>query len=440
MARYIAIDLGGGSGRVIVGKQLNGVVEIEEISRFTNQQIERNGSLCWDSKLIFDNIMAGLTKAAQQYDDIVSIGIDSWGVDFVLIDEKGELVGDTVCYRDRRTDGIDTELFTIIDREKHYARTGIQQMSINTLMQLYALKREHPEQLHSAHRLLFTPDYYAYKLCGIMANEYTIASTSELLDAKTKGWDRELIATLGFPDKLFGTIVKPGTTLAPISEAIATITGLPRYVNVVAVASHDTASAVASLGHIGSNALFLSSGTWSLLGMTLTEPVLTSDARLAGLTNEGGYNGTIRLLQNITGLWMMQSLMRQWERKDYTTLLHEAERSTMTTVVDVDDPSLVSPNNMEEAIAQLCGDKKPKSNGDFVKVALLSLAHRYKKGVAQLEAISGQNIENIYIIGGGSKNGLLNRLTADVTGKKVIVGDSEATAIGNIVVQINAHK
>lgn len=446
MSRYIAIDLGGGSGRVICGEVIGESINLEEIYRFPNNQITRNGHLCWNHESILKNILIGLGKAASKYDDIISIGIDSWGVDFALVDKNGNIIGDTVCYRDNRTEGMMENVFSIISPSEHYSKTGIQQMSINTLFQLYSLKKnvnkESGIDIFKDARLLFTPDYYAYKLCGVMANEYTIASTSELLDANTRNWDFELIDKLGLPKNILGDIIQPGTKLGNITKDIALQTGLKENVKVIATCGHDTACAVASLGEIPLNSAYLSSGTWSLLGIKINTPILSEQARLAGFTNEGGDKGCIRFLQNITGLWTLQCLMRQWKREDYPTLLEEARKSNFNIFIDIDDDSLVNPKNMEKAIYNLINKTKKidlqeivLTHGDYIKIILLSLANRYKKGLSDLEKISGKKISTLYIMGGGSKNTYLNELTQKATGIKVIPSNSEATALGNILIQ-----
>jgi rhamnulokinase len=443
MSRHIAIDLGASNGRIIAGGFSDeSCLNIEEVYRFPNSYILRNGHLCWDNERLFENILQGLKLASGKYDDIESIAVDSWGVDFALVDIDGNIIGDTLCYRDARTEGVMEKVFSLISPLEHYKVTGIQQMSINTLFQLYSLFSEKKEDLEKAHRLLFTPDYYAWKLCGVMVNEYSIASTSELLDAYRREWDYDLINKLGFPAHIFGKIVKSGTILGNITAEVSERTSLSRDVKVIAACGHDTACAVASLGFIPENSAYLSSGTWSLLGIKTDSAILSEEAFKGGFTNEGGYGGSIRFLQNITGLWILQSLMKEWGRSDYPQVIEEARQSDISLYIDIDDSSLINPVVMERAVLELCkkrcSEELPLTQGDYTKIILLSLAHRYKKGLSDIENVSGRKIDTLYILGGGSKNTYLNELTEEITGRRVILGQCEATAYGNIIIQHDA--
>lgn len=441
---YLAVDLGGGSGRVIAGYVLNGALQLDEIYRFANNQVMNNGVLCWDNVALFKSIKKGLSLAAKKYDNIESIGIDSWGVDFGLINSSGELVGNTVCYRDERTKGVPDVVFDKIDMNEHYKKVGIQIMSINTLFQLYFMSLNNQEILDSSEHLLFTPDLYGYMLTGVAKNEYCIASTSEMIDATTRDWDWELIDKLSLPRKLFGEIVHPETVLACIKQDIADECGLDVGVKVVSVGSHDTSSAVFALPVMGDNVAFLSSGTWSLLGMVLDDPILTDEARIAGFTNEGGVGCKIRFLQNITGLWILQRLIKEWEdeglESGYDKLFEEALLSTIESVIDVDDDVFTNPKQMEGAIKEYCvrnGIQVPHTQGDIVRLLLISLAQRYKKGIADLERITGKKIDKLYVVGGGSRNEMLNQFTADALNIPLFAGAVEATAIGNILLQLH---
>ena len=442
---YLAIDFGGGSGRVIAGQIRNKRLEMKEIHRFPNRQIKLGGHVHWDFLALFEEMKTGIRKAVGQGLRVRSIGIDTWGVDFGLIDRAGSLLGNPQCYRDPCTEGMPEAFFREVSPLEHYRESGIQVMPINTLFQLMALQRENPGRLEAADRLLFMPDLFSYFLTGNTDNEYSIASTSELLDASTREWNWPLIDRLGLPRRLFGHIVLPGTSRGRVLPEVAEELGLPEDTEVVAVGSHDTASALFAVPFPkgrASRCAFLSSGTWSLLGMELEQPVLTEEARLAGFTNEGCVGGRIKFLQNITGLWILQRLMKQWEvqGKDvsYDTLLGAAAESTCLALIDVDDSRFANPADMQQAIVDYCretGQPVPETEGDHVMCVLRSLAVRYKKGIDGLNALLPEPVEQLHIIGGGCRNKLLNRLTEEATGLPVVPGPVEATAIGNILVQ-----
>lgn len=443
---YLAIDFGGGSGRVIAGYLSEGKLELDTVYRFPNRQIRMGKHIYWDFPALFEEMKSGIRMAIEKGYRIKSIGIDTWGVDFGLIDRQGNLIGNPVCYRDSRTQGMPEEVFARLDIQKHYASAGIQIMPINTLFQLYAMKKEGNPQLDIADRLLFMPDLFSYFLTGTANNEYSIASTSELMDAKAKNWDFELIRELGLPEHLFREIVMPGTSRGTLKPEIMQETGIDYEVQVMAVASHDTASAVYAIqdAHTDSTKAFLSSGTWSLLGTLQEDPILTEEARQAGFTNEGGADGKICFLQNITGLWILQQLMALWKEKgictDYGYLLQQAAASNIPTVIDVDDPMFQNPSNMEVAISEYCTAHHfplPTSEGEFVRCIVQSLAHRYRKGIMQLNGLLPHPVTTLHILGGGSQNQLLNRLTEEIAGVKVETGPVEATAIGNIKMQMN---
>lgn len=317
MNTYLAVDFGGGSGRVMAGSICQGTLKLEEVYRFPNRQVRMGNHVYWDFLALFDEMKNGLRQAVRKGYHIRSIGIDTWGVDFGLIDRNGNLLGNPVCYRDPRTDGLLEEFFGD-NLVRHYSEAGIQVMSINTLFQLYSMKKSGDTQLEVADRLLFMPDLFSYFLTGVANNEYCIASTSELLDARSRTWNQPLIHRLGVPAHLFGDIVMPGTVRGKLKREIAEEIGLTDEVDVIAVGSHDTASAVYAIPSTQvdkSRCAFLSSGTWSLLGIELDEPILTEEACRAGFTNEGGVGGKIRFLQNITGLWILQRLMAQWKER-----------------------------------------------------------------------------------------------------------------------------
>lgn len=444
-ATYLAVDFGGGSGRVMAGKIVDGNVHLDEVYRFPNYQVRLGEHLYWDFPYLFSEMLAGLRKAAGQYDDIKSIGIDTWGVDFGLTDRAGNLMENPRCYRDEANIPMPEKVFRTIDEKAHYARTGILPQPINTLFQLAVRLQENPELLGLARHLLFMPDLFSFYLTGKANNEYSIASTSELLDARTRDWDYELIDALGLPREIFGEIIMPGTVRGTILPAITAATGLPDSVKVVAVGSHDTASAVCAVPfEKGSESVsaFLSSGTWSLLGVLSDQPVLTDEARRAGFSNEGAVGGKIRFLQNITGLWILQCLIAEWKAQklcvDYDVILAEAEASEFNGIFNVDAPQFASPGKMEAKIAEYFTDKgeqAPATRGDVTKCVLASLADRYRRGIEQLNSLLPAPVERLHIIGGGCRNKLLNRLTSEATGLPVIAGPAEATAIGNILLQ-----
>lgn len=441
---YLAADFGGGSGRVIAGWLDQGRIVMEEVHRFGNRQVRLGDHVYWDFPALFEDMKAGLKKAAAKGYNVKSIGIDTWGVDFGLIDRDGQLLGNPVCYRDARTAGVPEEVAKIINPSAHYATTGIQVMEINTLSQLYSMKGS--AQLDAAAHLLFMPDLFSYFLTGTINNEYCIASTSELLDARQRDWSWQTIDALGLPRHIFGPIVMPGTVRGKLRADIAEETGLGE-VDVVAVGSHDTASAVAAVPaeEDGSLVAFLSSGTWSLLGVELAEPVLTEAARLAEFTNEGGVEGRIRFLQNITGLWILQRLMSEWkeqgEEQTFGELLPAAERAEITSLIPVADAAFMNPASMQQAICDYCEKTQqpvPANKAEMTRCVLQSLAKKYQEAIAGANPLLPAPISRLHIIGGGSQNALLNQLTADALGVPVWAGPVEATAMGNILMQAKA--
>lgn len=441
---YLAADFGGGSGRVIAGWLEDGKLTMEEIHRFGNRQVRLGDHVYWDFPALFEDMKAGLKKAASKGYEVESIGVDTWGVDFGLIDRDGQLLGNPVCYRDARTAGMTEKLFETLNPTEHYATTGIQVMEINTLAQLLSIKGT--AQLEAAEHLLFMPDLFSYFLTGKATNEYCIASTSELLDAKRREWLWETIEALGLPKRIFGDIVMPGTVRGELRKDIAEETGL-KDVKVIAVGSHDTASAVAAVPAIEGDGpvAFLSSGTWSLLGIELPEPILTEEARQAEFTNEGGVGGRIRFLQNITGLWILQRLMAEWkergEEQTFGELLPAAAQASISSIIPVADAAFTNPPSMEKAISDYCKQSNqpvPQTKGEFVRCLFQSLAKKYKDAIEGVNGLLPESLKRLHIIGGGSQNGLLNQFTADALGIPVWAGPVEATAMGNILVQAMA--
>ena len=449
MSTFLAVDFGAGSGRVMAGVVRDGQLELDELHRFPNRQVRIGRHLYWDFPSLFQEMKEGLRRAAEKYGDVESIGIDTWGVDFGLVDAAGNLMGNPICYRDGFTEGMPDEVFRHMDLAAHYAEVGIQVMPINTMFQLYALDKENSAWLREARHLLFMPDLFAYFLTGVPGYEYSIASTSELLDARKRVWNKPLVEALGLPARLFeDRLFMPGEVRGTLLPAVAEEVGLPATVKVVAVGSHDTANAIHAVpfqeGKETTSA-FLSSGTWSLLGIVQDEPILSEKARLAGFTNEGGVGGKICFLQNITGLWILQRLVSQWEGRgmqaDYDFLIAEAERVESAPEIDVDAPDFQHPADMEKAIVDYChrqGGKVPRTQGEFVRCVLQSLAQRYRAGIEKLNSLLPRPVERLHIMGGGCRNRLLNRLTEEALGIPVVPGPVEATAIGSILVQAEA--
>lgn len=443
---YLAIDFGGGSGRVIAGTLSDSKLQMEVIYRFGNRQVKLGKHTYWDFPALFEDMLTGLKLAGQLGLQVAGIGIDTWGVDFGLIDREGNLIGNPVCYRDERTIGMPERAFQTLNATSHYAETGTQVMPINTLFQLLSLKYANDPQLDIADKLLFMPDLFSYFLTGEANNEYTIASTSELLNAQTRDWSWETIDTFGLPRHIFQKIVMPGTTRGKLRPELAELTGLGP-VDVIAVGSHDTASAVAAVpaGEDETPVAFLSSGTWSLLGVETEQPILSEAARQAAFTNEGGVGGRITFLQNITGLWIIQRLMAEWEERgeaqSFDHILPLAEKAEIDTIFPVDDPAFHNPLSMEKALTDYCsqhGLTVPQTKAELVRATLQSLAHKYAEAVGHLNNMLPQPVQKLHIIGGGSQNALLNHLTEQALGIPVSAGPIEATGMGNILTQAMA--
>lgn len=434
--KFLAFDFGATSGRAIVGTLVDGKLELTEVHRFPNNILSLNGHLHWNIFSLYENMLAGLEKAKEQFGTITSIGIDTWGVDVAFVGKDGSMLGLPHSYRDPHTKGVPDLFFKqIMSREALYARTGIQVMDFNTLFQLFTLKRNGSSQLEAASNILFMPDALAYMLTGNMHTEYTIASTSHFLDPVAKKLDEELISSIGVDPSKFAEMVMPGTKVGEFR-------GIP----VIAVAGHDTASAVAAVPAKDENYAYLSSGTWSLLGVVTQNPVLTTEAAAANITNEGGLNGSVRFLKNITGMWIVENLLSEWrvagKSYSYTDLAPMALSVGEVPIrINPDDARFSAPSSMQEAIDDYCnatGQRSPESHSEYLRVVFESLAQRYGEMLDQICRISGKKVDTLHIIGGGSKNELLNSFTQKATGRKVVAGPSEATAIGNILVQARA--
>lgn len=445
---YLALDLGAGSGRAIVGTIVDGRICLDEVHRFENKPVRLGDTLYWNFLSLFDNIKQGIFLAKKKGYNLKGIAVDTWGVDFGLIDKSGHLITNPVTYRDSRTSGMAKEVMQNISKEYLYESTGIQQMEINTLFQLYSLYSKSDPSLCSADKLLFTPDLINYFLTGVAANEYTIASTSQLLNAKTRQWDEYTFRQLELPYSVMEKIIQPGEIIGNLSKAIAEETGAINT-KIFSVGSHDTASAIGAIPADGDNWAFLSSGTWSLLGLLTEEPILTPEAMHNDFTNEGGVNGKILFMRNITGLWLLQQLIAEWEKKDekkysYEYLLSEAiQAKALQSIVNPDDAIFTNPSSMSKAIETYCSANNqtvPSNKGEFVRCVIESLALKYHFVVKKLKECSGRNIKQLYVVGGGSQNDLLNQYTSDALNVVVSTGMTESTAIGNIMQQAIADK
>ncbi|MDR1951178.1 MAG: rhamnulokinase [Bacteroidales bacterium] len=440
---YLALDLGAGSGRAIVGRIENNRLRLEEILRFENTPIQSENTVCWDFSTFFENIKKGIALAEKKGYALSGIAVDTWGVDFGLLDSAGNLLSNPVTYRDSRTEGMSTEAFKFVSKDELYQISGLQLMEINTLFQLLALKKQNDPTLQNAKKLLFIPDLINYFLTGITANEYTIASTSQLLNAQTKAWDPTLFEKLNLPINIMEKIGFPGTVFGVLKKEISEETGA-KQAKVFAVGSHDTASAIGAIPAQGENWAFLSSGTWSILGVTANQAILTEAALANDFTNEGGINNNILFMRNITGLWLLQRLIAEWETEEnqkqcYDELLSEASKTTFSkSIVDTDNSAFSNPQNMREAIQNYCRKTNqyiPETKGELVRCVLESLAAKYAVVMNKLKKCSDKTIEKLYVVGGGSQNALLNQLTANALNMEVIIGLTEATAIGNIMQQ-----
>jgi len=439
---YLAFDFGAESGRAVLAHLHSGVLTTEEVHRFPNEPVEYAGSLHWDAARLWFEVRKALANLEEI--ELAGIGVDAWGVDYALLGERGELLQNPYHYRDARTRGVMEEVFRKVPKEEIYSATGIQFMPINTLYQLFAAKRDTPRMLNAAERLLTIPDLFHYWLTGNAVCEFTNATTTQLVNPVTRTWASELMKRLELPCNLPAEIVEPGSVVGPLLPAIArnsALAGTP----VIAPASHDTGSAVAAISARDGTA-FLSSGTWSLVGTELDAPVVTPEALRLNFTNEGGVNGTTRLLKNVMGLWMLQCSRQSWTAQghvyDYRELMELAGREApFRQLVDPDDESFLHPVDMPTAINHFCAKTHqlaPATPGAYVRTILESLAFKYRLVLHNLEQVGGQQIRQIRVIGGGSKNRLLNQFTADATGRKVLAGPAEATALGNVAVQILA--
>jgi rhamnulokinase len=441
MANYLAVDLGAESGRVILGRLAEGRLTLEEIRRFPNQPVQLPCGLYWDSFRLFHEIQEGLTTAGRERQIKASgIGVDTWGVDFGLVGADGGLIDCPRHYRDPRNNGVPEKLFERVSRWEVFQQTGIQIMSINSVYQLYSLKLADSAALRDAARLLFMPDLFNYWLTGVARNEVTIASTSQFYDPRAKRFATGMLDRLGIPSGILAELIEPGREVGPLLPRLAEATGLGAA-PVYAVGAHDTASAVAAVPAEGDDWCYISSGTWSLMGVESAAPVIDQESYNLNFTNEAGVAGRTRLLKNIAGLWLLQECRRAWaaegERYDYEELVRMAEEAGPARVI-IDPDDFLQPGDMPARIVKWCREHSldaPRTKGEFCRTILESLAHRYREVLEGLERLTGRTIRVIHIVGGGSKNRLLNQLVAEITGRKVIAGPVEATAAGNLLVQ-----
>jgi rhamnulokinase len=447
--RFIGFDLGAESGRCVVATVDEGIVTLAEVHRFPTHQAQVGKSLHWDILAITGDVVEGLRRACASFGPVFDgISADTWGVDYVLIDAGGSVLGSPYHYRDSRTDGMMEEAFAEVSQSTLYGTTGIQFAQFNTIFQLLAEQRGKRRLLDAADTILLMPDYLNFFLSGVKRSEFSIASTTGLADPMTRNWSWDLIGRFGFPRKIFPDMIEPGTILGPIRPDLAKLTGLDAENPVIACAGHDTASAVASVPATGGWWAFLSSGTWSLLGVELKRPVLTDDAMRRNFTNEGGVLHTTRFLRNIIGLWPIQECRRYWlehgREFSYPELMDLARREGYVhSWVDLDDPRFLKPGDMPLKITSYLretGQTAKEAVGFTIRVVLESLAYSYRSAIRELEHVVGTRIEKLHAVGGGIQNELLTQFTADATGVPVLAGPVEGTVVGNVGVQAIATR
>lgn len=439
MKTYLAIDIGASSGRHIVSWLEDGKIETREVYRFPNGADMKNGHLCWDIEVLERHVIAGLKAAKEQGYTPESIGIDTWAVDFILMDQAGKRLGDAVAYRDARTAGMDTELEKTLSFKDHFGLCGIAKQPFNTVYQMMAALREHPEYAEEADDFLMMPEYLSHILTGKKAHEWTNCSTGALCSAESGAWSHAILSAAGIPEKWFRTpMVKPGTILGPLTDEIAAQVGYKA--NVILPATHDTGSAYMAVPARDDGAAFLSSGTWSLLGTELSAPVTSEAALRAGFTNEGGYHGATRFLKNIMGMWMLQCIHKEIGAvHTFAEMAQMADSSIYPAYIDAADNRFLAPQSMLEEVKAALHDAHapaPESLSDILRAVTMGLAVCYDISIKEMSAITGKTFTSINIVGGGSANAVLNRMTADVTGLPVYAGPTEGTALGNIAAQM----
>lgn len=439
MSTMAAVDLGAQSGRVAVGRFDGERLDVTEVHRFANEPVQLRGTLHWDILGLYREVLAGLRAAAAEGGRIDSIGVDSWAVDFGLLDRRGRLIGNPVHYRDQRRAAALKPVLARVPARELYERTGIQILPINTVYELAAMAAEGDPALEQAETLLMIPDLLHYWLAGARVGEWTNATSTQCLDARSGGWTDDLLDRLGIPSRMLPEVVDPGTRLGPLAADVAGI-GTPA---VVAVGTHDTASAVAAVPFRSASSAYISAGTWSLVGVELGEPLITDESFAANLTNEGGVGGTFRLLRNVTGLWLLHECRRTWanagQKHTFDELVALAEGApALRSLIDPDDPSFASPGDMPARIRAFCaatGQPQPEDAAAITRCVFESLALKHAQAVDVLGAVTGVPPTEIHIVGGGARNGLLCRWTAAAAGLPVLAGPEEATLVGNLLVQ-----
>jgi rhamnulokinase len=440
--KLLAFDFGAESGRGVLGLFDGQRLRLEVVHRFPNGPVRTLDTMHWDALRLHEEMLAGMRKCASEHSGVDAIGVDTWGVDFALLGREGTLLGNPRHYRDPHTETIMDPAFARVPKKEIFRQTGIQFMRFNTLFQLLALQRDRSPLLDAADVLLTMPDLFHFWLTGVKVNEFSNASTTQMLDPATRGWAFDLVKAFNLPTKILGSIVQSGTVLGPLRASVAAETGL-NPVPVVATASHDTGSAVAAVPAQGTSWAYISSGTWSLMGAEILAPKIDEEVQRSNFTNEGGVGGTIRFLKNIAGLWLVQECRRAWEREgkafSYDALVRLATAAPpFGSIVDPDDASFMLPSNMPAALAEFCrrtGQSAPMDPGAVVRCALESLALRYRWVLERLESLLSRRLATIHVVGGGSQNELLCQLTADACNRPVLAGPVEATAIGNLMVQ-----
>lgn len=424
----------------MLGYLEDGKLQLEEIHRFANGANKKDGVLCWDLDYLFQEIKTGMKKCKEIGKVPDSVGIDTWGVDFVLLNQKNEIIGNTVCYRDERTSDMPREVFQIINEEELYARTGIQKQPFNTIYQLMALSRS--KELTEAESMLMIPDYFNFLLSGVKRQEYTNATTTQLINPETKDWDYDLIKMLGYPRKIFQKIEVPGTTLGNLTKEIRKEIGYS--CKVILPATHDTGSAVLSVPTDSMDTVYISSGTWSLMGVERMQADCSQQSQIRNFTNEGGYHYRFRYLKNIMGLWMIQSVRKEIGAEySFAQICDLAQLSTIQSLVDCNDNRFLAPESMTETVKQVCrenGEQVPETLGEVASVIYHSLAKCYNDTVQEIEQMTKVHYTGIHVVGGGANADYLNKLTSHYTGRTVYAGPTEATAIGNLMVQMLTAK
>ena len=448
----LAIDLGASGGRVIAAELRGDMIQLKDVHRFENAPLSVGNRLLWNLLSLWKEVEIGIGKAVDEHRDrIVSLGVDTWGVDYVLLDRNDDLVGPAFCYRDPRTRGMMDHAFKKISRDEIFQETGIQFMEINTLYQLYSMRVENSPILDIADRFLMIPDFFHWMLTGEKVNEFTNASTTQMMQPGGLGWSSKILEKLGIPEKLFRTPVQPGCSLGSVRTQLRNLTGLSQRAKTIVPATHDTGAAVLAVPAKGfseskPNWCYISSGTWSLMGVELNQPRLNAKCSQLNFTNEGGANGSVRLLKNIAGLWPLQQCRASWQRRgkpyDWTTLATLAsEAKPLAHWIDVQNPAFIAPEDMLDAVLayfRQTGQSTPNTDGAIVRSILESLAMRYRICLGMLEDLLGYSIETIHIVGGGVRNQLLCQMTADACNRTVVAGPVEATALGNVISQMLA--